>query len=264
MRFFALWFNKAPFKGCLGRWALVSTTYRLCGGHSPRVVWNPGEEVGCEFELCPAVADECNRRLVRKDSLESFIGKAQSMRLAVPDTASRLRALYDCVPARPTSSMPVTFLKKRCRTSTRTARLSHPASKDLENWRDLPDQLHHRPIWPELSKPTVTIHRDASMTAYGATLALGEQEAGSKGFYECRGYWEGSHLNKAHITLLELATVRLCLKDFLQRCVLRRDAVINLYTDNMVTMFVVNKWVSKSPVIMAGCGASTSCANAMG
>jgi hypothetical protein len=192
-----------------------------------------------------------NRRLVRKYSLESFIGKAQSMRLAVPDTASHLRALYECVPATTTASMPLTFLGKRCQTSTRTARLSHPASKDLENWRDIPNQLHDRPIWPEVSKPTVTIHRDASMTAYGATLALGEQEAGAKDFYECRGDWEGSHLNKAHITLLELATVRLCLKDFLQRCVLRRDAVIKLYTDNMVTMFVVNKWVWKSPVIIA-------------
>jgi hypothetical protein len=88
------------------------------------------------------------------------------------------------------------------------------------------------------------------MTAYGVTLALGEQEAGAKGVYECRGYWEGSHFNKAHITLLELATVRLCLKYFLQRCILRRDAVIKLYTDNIVTMFVVKKWVSKSPVIM--------------
>jgi hypothetical protein len=58
-------------------------------------------------------------------------------------------------------------------------------------------------------------------------------------------------LNSADITLLELATVRLCLKDFLQHCVLRRNAVIKLYTDNMVTTFVVNKWVSKSPVIMA-------------
>jgi hypothetical protein len=43
----------------------------------------------------------------------------------------------------------------------------------------------------------------------------------------------------------------LCLKYFLQHCILRRDAVIKLYTDNIVTIFVVNKWVSKSPVIMA-------------
>jgi hypothetical protein len=65
------------------------------------------------------------------------------------------------------------------------------------------------------------------------------------------GILEGSHLNKAHIMLLELATVRLCLKDFLQHCVLRRDAVIKPYTDNMVSMFVVNNWISRSLIIMA-------------
>jgi hypothetical protein len=36
----------------------VSTRSRLCGGYSPRVVWNSGEEVGCDIELFPAVADE--------------------------------------------------------------------------------------------------------------------------------------------------------------------------------------------------------------
>jgi hypothetical protein len=149
---------------------------RLCGGYSPRVVWNPGEEVGCDFELSRQLLTRArrNRRLVRADSLESFIGKADSMRLAVPDTAFHLRALYDCVPSMTTASMPLTFLGKRCRTSPRTARLSHPALKELGFWRDLPNQLHHRPIWPEASKPNVTIHTDASMKAYGETLALGE------------------------------------------------------------------------------------------
>jgi hypothetical protein len=55
---FALWFDKAPFKECLGRWVPVSTTIWLCGGYSPRVVWDPGEGVGCDFELCPEVADD--------------------------------------------------------------------------------------------------------------------------------------------------------------------------------------------------------------
>jgi hypothetical protein len=59
---FALWFDKEPFIGCLGRWVPVSTTSRLCGGYSPRVVLNPGEEVGCDIELCPAVADEGSTR----------------------------------------------------------------------------------------------------------------------------------------------------------------------------------------------------------
>jgi Reverse transcriptase (RNA-dependent DNA polymerase) len=93
-----------------------------------------------------------NRRLVRADSLESFIGKAQSMRLAVPDTAFHLRALFDCtLPSEDDGFDDFTFLGKQCRTSTRTARLSYPALKDLGIWRDLPNQVHHRPIWPEVS-----------------------------------------------------------------------------------------------------------------
>jgi hypothetical protein len=87
------------------------------------------------------------------------------MRLAVPDTAFYLRALCDCVPARTTASMPLNFLGKSCRDSPRTARLSHPALKDLGFGRDLPSRLHHGPIWPEEKKPTMTIHADASMTA---------------------------------------------------------------------------------------------------
>jgi hypothetical protein len=45
----------------------VSTTSRLCGGYSPRVVWNPGEGVGCDFELCPAVADEGSTKPQARD-----------------------------------------------------------------------------------------------------------------------------------------------------------------------------------------------------
>jgi hypothetical protein len=96
-----------------------------------------------------------NRRLVRADSLESFIGKAQSMRLFDDFDFS-----WETMP----------YFHSY-------ARLSHPALKDLGFWRDLPNKLHHRPIWPEVSKPTVTSHIDAAMTEYGATVALGEQEA---------------------------------------------------------------------------------------
>jgi hypothetical protein len=89
------------------------------------------------------------------------------------------------------------------------------------------------------------------MSAYGATLSRGEHEAGTRGFHECRGYWEGSHRELAHITLLELTTVGLALKEILEYCVLRENEVVKLYPDNMVVMYVVNQWVSKSPAIMA-------------
>jgi hypothetical protein len=108
---FALWFDKARFKGCLGRWVLVSTTSRPCGGYSPRVACNPGEEVGCDFELCPAVSDEgatqpqareggLSGKFYRQSS-EYATGRARHgvppqspFRLHTPQRGRRLRCLY--------------------------------------------------------------------------------------------------------------------------------------------------------------------------
>jgi hypothetical protein len=89
------------------------------------------------------------------------------------------------------------------------------------------------------------------MSAYRATLFHGEHEAGTRRFYERRGSWKGSHKELAHITVLELLTVRLALKAFLGYFVLRENEVVKLYTDNMVVMYVLNQGVSKSPAIMA-------------
>jgi hypothetical protein len=191
-----------------------------------------------------------NRRLVRADTLESFIGKAQRLRLAVPDMAFRLRELYPCVPSRGAVGTRSNIIGRRFR-ATPTTRVSHLALKYLQFWQDLPQKLHHRPIWPKELKLTATVHTDVSMSAYGATLSLGEHEAGTRGYYECRGYWEGSHKELGHIAVLELTTVRLALKEFLEYCVMRENKVVKLYTDNMVGMHVVNQWVSKSPAIKA-------------
>jgi hypothetical protein len=250
---FALWFDKAPSKGCLGRWVPVSTTSRFCGGYSQRVVWNPSEEVGCDFELCQAVAEDGSTQPQAREGGLSGDFYRQSSEYATgrarhgvpPQSPLRLRTSED-------DGFDAFDVSRETMPDFHLCCACIPSGFERSGiWRDLPNLLHHRPIWREVSKQTVTIHTDASMTAHGATLALREQEAGAKGFYECRGYREGSQLNKAHITLLELAIVRLCLKDFLQHWVLRQNAVIKLYTDNMVTMFGVNKWVSKSPVIMA-------------
>jgi hypothetical protein len=56
--------------------------------------------------------------------------------------------------------------------------LSHPALRDLQFWRDLPRSLQHRPLWPEAAAPAATVHTDASLTAYGATLAYVVHDAG--------------------------------------------------------------------------------------
>jgi hypothetical protein len=180
----------------------------FCNRYPGRVVRSSSFEVGGHIEHGPIVDEESTTKQEADlgDSLESCIGKAQSLRLAVPDTAFRLRALYDCVPAREAAGTRSGSLGKGYRASP-TARLSHPALKDLRFWGELPQHLRHSRIWPEMTKPTVTIHTDASMSAYGATLAHGDHDAGTRGYYECRGYWQGSHKEIAHITMLELTTV---------------------------------------------------------
>jgi hypothetical protein len=65
------------------------------------------------------------------------------------------------------------------------------------------------------------MHTDASMSASGATLAHGDHDAGARGYYECRGYWQGSHSVIVHITILELTTVRLALWEFVEHCLAR-------------------------------------------
>jgi hypothetical protein len=91
--------------------------------------------------------------------------------LAVPDTAFRPRALYDCVPQRIQShGIALGSIGRRYQARVMT-RLSHAALRDLQFWKNFPKQLHHRPIWPKVLAPTCTVHTDASMTAYGATLS---------------------------------------------------------------------------------------------
>jgi hypothetical protein len=66
----------------------------------------------------------CDRRVIQFDSVESFIGKAESLGLAMPDTAFHLRALYDSVPAGGATGARSCFPGERYRGSC-MARLSH-------------------------------------------------------------------------------------------------------------------------------------------
>jgi hypothetical protein len=95
--------------------------------------------------------------------------------------AFRLRALYDCVPSWGADRTRSDFIGRRFRGTPKT-RISHLALKDLQFWRDLPQKLHHCPIWPKELTPTGKVHTDASMSAYGATLSQEEHEAGTRGF----------------------------------------------------------------------------------
>lgn len=74
---------------------------------------------------------------------------------------------------------------------------------------------------------------------------------GSRGYYETQGFWGLEHQEMAHITILELMTVRLALEEFVLHCHLRHGEVVKLFTDNMVVMYVIRAMVSKSPLLMA-------------
>lgn len=135
---------------------------------------------------------------------------------------------------------------------------------DLTHWRQLGNTFLSRPIWPDILRPTArcraTIHTDASLTAYGATLGEGAQCAGAKGYYETQGFWDPRFRETAHITImvnmildliLELMTVRISIMDFIDLTTIRQAEIIKLYTDNMVVSHIVSKMCSKSPLLMA-------------
>jgi hypothetical protein len=111
--------------------------------------------------------------------------------------------------------------------------------------------LTTRPIWPIACSPAATIHTDSSISSWGATLSHGDWSAGTPGVFECRGCWDRGLRESAHITLLELATVRMSLEEFGSFVGLRRGDVIRLSTDNQVTMYIIDKMVSRSPALMA-------------
>lgn len=113
----------------------------------------------------------------------------------------------------------------------------------------MPQYLHHRPIWPSPVVPTTTIHTNASLQAYGATIAQVVAEAGAPGHYEISGFWQNSNKQIAHITLMELSTFRLALRKLIEMCALRRSPIIHVYTDNQVVMYAMNDMVSKYPAL---------------
>ena len=249
--------------------------------HSTKGVWGSGSQVVQHlgfvidtvrgtFEVPAAKLDkiemgarrllrmaQCKSRRVPMKELSSFIGRAQSLRLAVPDTAFRLRASYVSLYGKEgTEDGPGSWARSKTRDRgshgpRQRVVLSHPEIKDLQYWRDLKKSMHHRPIWPTVKQPTTTVHTDASLTAYGATLRKRDHGPGTMSHFETQGYWEGSHRKLAHITILELLTVRLTLETFIEHCLIQQAEIVKLYTDNMVVMYTVSAMVSRSPLIMA-------------
>jgi hypothetical protein len=227
--------NRHPGKGVWGRGSqvvmhlgFVVDTKRGRFGVSARKLENIAERAR---KL--RAQTRANRRRVTGKELETFLGKAQSVALAAPDTAFRLRALYTSLPKREGPLSPIVAQEgqmappnsasrrgnhswsplNQYRRCTRAV-LSHPALRDLQYWRNLSRSLHHRPMWTGVSAPAAMVHTDAPLTPYGATLAHGEHSAGSRGHYKVQGYCDGQHREKTHITIHGLTTVRLSLRQF--------------------------------------------------
>lgn len=69
-------------------------------------------------------------------------------------------------------------------------------------------------------------HMADRLHPYEATPCAGGQETGSRGYYGVEGYWYDVHRQLAHITLLDLITVRLNLQDFAANGLLQVGEVV--------------------------------------
>lgn len=122
------------------------------------------------------------------------------------------------------------------------------AITDVRHWLRIREDCPFRPIWPDSRQATKTCHTDSSLTHWGATIAEGTTGPGEAGYYEVHGHWEASLQRTSHITLLELRAVREALSQFSSH--LKRDEVLQLFTDNKVVYYVINQWLSRSPAVM--------------
>lgn len=178
-----------------------------------------------------------NRRQAQRSLIASFVGVCASLSLAVPDARFFLRGLHDC-------------LSGSKATSSRLAVLSHAAIRELRHWSGITKRHPHRPIWPRPATPAWTMHTDSSMESWGATLQEGARGPGNQGLYEVHGHWDSALQRTAHITLLELRTVRESLQKFSRTVKFRKGDVLQLYTDNQVCYYVISMWMSRSPAVM--------------
>lgn len=109
-----------------------------------------------------------NRLLVQGDTLERFIGKVRSSLLAVRDTELHFRGLYECVTSSVASGTRTSFVgvDSGFRKSRRLF-LIRRCTTYFRFLMDLPQKLHHRPIWQDIPNLTVTFHMNASIQANG-------------------------------------------------------------------------------------------------
>ena len=161
-----------------------------------------------------------NCRLVTKQSLASFCGFAQSLRLAVSCAQLFLRSLYDV-------SASVHGWKG-------SVRLTRQAMSDLQWWSQIPVKHCEAPI--QLKPGSPELYVDASKQGWGATMA--GQEA--------RGYFSPAE-RCMMIAQLEMRAVRYALLSYRDEL---RGRCVQLREDNTVVEHVIRNASSRSPILM--------------
>ena len=163
-----------------------------------------------------------HRRWVQGPKLQSFLGFAQSLRVAVPLTNTNLRSMYDCMAQQQGTS--------------RDFKLSNQALRDLRWYVDIPPtETRFRIVPPQASR---TVATDASGFGWGAVL---------DGSLTSRGFWDQTQMLE-HINVKELSAVCNALKYFHRP--LRGTPAIHVFTDNMVVRACLLRGSSRSARLM--------------
>jgi len=165
-----------------------------------------------------------HRRWVHHGRLESFVGLAMSLTLALRQVKTYTRSLYDALSTR----------------ANRLAdcRLSGQSMADLQWFADLDQSWNGLTIVPH--PPSVVLTTDASDFGWGAHVPQVQP---------ARGFFDASQRLK-HITFKELLAVKLALGCFPEQL---RHRTVHLRTDNQVVMSVVAKGASRSRDLMPLC-----------
>lgn len=114
-------------------------------------------------------------------------------------------------------------------------RLSHAALRELRWWAKPANLAGSRPL--RLAASATKLWTDASNTGWGAKLQT------LAGEFHASGHWSAD-LRDAHITLKELATIRLAVTSFVG---LLSQGPIHLFTDASVVAHAITSFCTRSP-----------------
>jgi len=194
------------------------------------------DSVLCQFSVPPAklrtlkasatsiiAYAKSHRRWASTPRLQSLLGFAQSLRMAIPLVPMYLRQAYSDIAARK-------------RTSEDT-KLSHQSLKDLQWLADLqPQDTVAKIIRPQ---PSLQIATDASDFAWGASVSQPSLMA--------RGFWDQSEV-ELHINIKELLAVERAI-DYFHRP-LQGQSAVSMLIDSQVIVSILRRKASRSPRLM--------------